>query len=522
MTRNSEDDIDYSLYLVTGRDLLPHGMDYLRSLEESLIGGVTVVQIREKIADTAEFLSVATASKVLCDKYNVPLFINDRIDIALAVGARGVHLGQTDMPIDIARKLLPPETIIGVSCNTLEHVKQAVRSGADYVGIGAVYGTQTKKLTSPEVGVRGVGPLLEALDGTEIKAVAIGGIKQSNLMRILHGSVSSTGHSLDGVAVVSEIVASRDPKTVSEELRGILNTFKDNTNSFKCKSILKADFIVEEVIRLMSSVKASNPLIHQITNTVVSTQSANITLALGASPIMAFDAQEMEDIAKVCGACLINIGTLTNATRDGMVKAGYYTNRNHKPVILDPVGVGASGFRKDSVQELLNAWQPSVIKGNAGELATIAGSTEVLSKGVDSVGPGFRDPISFVRNLALKERCVVVLTGTIDYISDGFYVIALSNGDEMLGKITGSGCIVGSCVATYCSATSSSSKSLVRPETLLGAVGGVLVLTIAAEVAAKRKDVQGRGSFLPALIDELGALTPDKIREMVKIQVYPA
>ncbi|KAK0505022.1 thiamine biosynthetic bifunctional enzyme Thi4 [Armillaria luteobubalina] len=520
MTRNG-DNIDYSLYLVTGRDLLPHGMDYLYSLEQSLIGGVTVVQIREKTADAAEFLSVATASKTLCDKYNVPLFINDRIDIALAVGARGVHLGQTDMPVDVARKLLPPETIIGVSCNTLGHVEQAVRSGADYVGIGAIYGTQTKKLTSPEVGVRGIGPLLQELDGTKVKAVAIGGIKQSNLLRTLHRSVSSTGHSLDGVAVVSEIVASRDPKTISEELRSILNIFKNNTSSFQCTSLLKPDSIVEEVIRLMGNVKDSNPLIHQITNTVVSTQSANITLALGASPIMAFDAQEMEDIVKVCGACLINIGTLTNATRDGMLKAGYYANRNYRPVVLDPVGVGASAFRKDSVQALLNAWQPSVIKGNAGELGTIAGSTEVLSKGVDSVGPGFEDPISFVRNLARKERCIVVLTGTIDYISDGFYVIKLSNGDEMLGKITGSGCIVGSCVATYCSVANSGS-SLVSSETLWGAVGGVLVLTIAAEVAAKRKDVQGRGSFLPALIDELGALTPDKIRKLAKIQVYPA
>ncbi len=160
----------------------------------------------------------------------------------------------------------------------------------------------------------------------------------------------------------------------------------------------------------------------QITNNVVATQSANITLALGASPIMATAPEEAEDIARICSACLINIGTLTTESKAGMLRTGYYANSFRKPVVLDPVGIGASAFRRSTVHgqcfqgllillidtnaktELMDRWQASVIKGNAGELATLAGSREVESKGVDSVGPGFKDPVSFVRNLARRER----------------------------------------------------------------------------------------------------------------------
>ncbi|EEB91438.1 hypothetical protein MPER_10198, partial [Moniliophthora perniciosa FA553] len=127
--------IDYSIYLVTGRDLLPAGKDFFETLEQvmlfaSLQGGVTVVQIREKKADTAEKSA-------------------NGVDIALAINASGVHVGQSDMPIAIARKLLPKGAIIGASCNNLEEVKKALTDGADYIGIGAVWATTTKALDKP-------------------------------------------------------------------------------------------------------------------------------------------------------------------------------------------------------------------------------------------------------------------------------------------------------------------------------------------------------------------------------------
>ncbi|KAF9453639.1 thiamine biosynthetic bifunctional enzyme Thi4 [Macrolepiota fuliginosa MF-IS2] len=523
--------VDYSIYLVTGRELLPPGKDYLESLEESLQGGVTVVQIREKNADTAEFIEIAKVSKIICDKYNVPILINDRVDVALAINAHGVHLGQTDMSVAQARALLPKGSIIGVSCNNVHHVKKAIGDGVDYIGIGAVWGTKTKNLTSPIIGVRGVGELLAALDGTNIKAVAIGGIKASNLLRTLHGCVSSSEHALDGVAVVSEIVASQTPKPATEKLARIFRAFKAEF-SLTPTAAPTTDVILERVGKLMEKVRGLGPLVHQITNNVVATQSANITLALGGSPIMATGPEEMEDLERVTGGLLINIGTLTSTTVEGMRRAGFYANAFRKPLVFDPVGVGATQFRRESVKELLNLYQISVIKGNAGELGAIAGSQEVKARGVDSVGSGFKDPVSFVRQLSRKERCIVVMTGSTDYISDGKTVVSLKNGHEILGKITGSGCIVGSSVATYCAVASAvaaeggtqsnTEGSLVSGDMLLGAIAGVLVLTVAAEIAVEKEYVHGPGTFLGGLIDVLWSLTPEDVAKRAKITVEVA
>ncbi|PIL34226.1 hypothetical protein GSI_03937 [Ganoderma sinense ZZ0214-1] len=550
--------VDYSLYLVTARDLLPEGKDYLESLEESIRGGVTLVQIREKHADTAEFLSVAQASKEICRRHNVPILINDRIDIALAIGADGVHLGQTDMPVEVARRLLPPNAIIGMTCNTVEHVKKAVEDAVDYVGVGPVWSTQTKKLTSPVVGVRGIGALLEVLDGTAVKAVAIAGIKSTNALHCIHGAVSAYGRSLDGLAVVSDIVASRDPYNAAKRIATIVQAFK--ANPLPCFSTFPptyaSDAIKLKVGELLSAVKKFSPLVHQITNTVVTTQSANATIALGASPIMATAPEEMEDLSAVAGSLLVNFGTIQNL--DGMLAAGFNYNLNRKPVVFDPVGVGATTYRRTSAAALLNAWQATVIKGNSGELAALANSTEVppdlpigvavralpltyasppsilraqvQAKGVDSVGAGFADPVSFVRNLARKERSIVVLTGVTDYVSDGTTVVRLSNGHPLLGEITGSGCMVGTSVATFCAGASmaeavnrpsnaAEDAKLVRGDMLVAAIGGVLAITVASELAAVRADVQGSGTFLPALIDELGALTAEKLETYGKVDV---
>lgn len=121
-----------------------------------------------------QFLQLALESQEVCRRYKVPILINDRIDIALATRADGVHLGQTDMPVSIARSMLPKGSIIGVSCNNIDQAETALKDGADYIGIGAVWGTVTKTLTSPIIGVRGVGEILHKLDGSKVKAVAIG------------------------------------------------------------------------------------------------------------------------------------------------------------------------------------------------------------------------------------------------------------------------------------------------------------------------------------------------------------
>ncbi|KJA27567.1 hypothetical protein HYPSUDRAFT_62643 [Hypholoma sublateritium FD-334 SS-4] len=522
---------DYSLYLVTGRDLLPPNKDYLTSLEESLQGGVTIVQIREKDLETNEFIDIARQSKVVCDKYNIPLLINDRIDVALTIGAAGVHLGQTDMPVEQARRLLPPDAIIGVSCNTVAHVQEAVRARVDYIGIGAVWGTQTKKLTSPIIGVRGVGAMLEALAGTDIKAVAIGGIKSTNLLRTLHGAVSVSNRALDGVAVVSDIVASPEPKQAAERLRIIISRFQayysTHPNGLHTSQLLTSESILDSVGRLITELRNRSPLVHQITNTVVANQSANVTLALGGSPIMATEPHEMEDMTRISGALLVNIGTMRVENVEGMVLAGTFANKFRKPIVFDPVGIGASTYRKEGVRSLLDVWQASVIKGNAGELAALAGTTEVESRGVDSVGSGFKDPETFVANLAKRERCVVVLTGPVDYISDGQRVAVLRNGPDVLAKITGSGCMLGSIIASYCATAAqlaaqdptSENGQLFKGDMFVAAITGVLVLTVAAELAVKRSDVKGPGTFLPGLIDSLWVLEPEHVQTLAMLSI---
>lgn len=196
------------------------------------------------------------------------------------------------MPVDVARSLLPKGTIIGVSCNTRQHVEVAVKDGVDYIGVGAVWGTTTKQLTSPVIGVRGVGDMLTVLDGTDIKAVAIGedepsmsiwlttisertgGIKASNLLRTLHGSVSSTMHCLDGVAVVSDIMASAEPHLAAKNLLDITQSFRTANSgqlqsaipisSLRPSGLLTRDTILDEVMRLMQSVRKVTPLVHQV------------------------------------------------------------------------------------------------------------------------------------------------------------------------------------------------------------------------------------------------------------------
>jgi len=151
----------------------------------------------------------------------------------------------------------------------------------------------------------------------------------------------------------------------------------------------------------------------------------------------------------------------------------------------------------------------------------------VQARGVDSLGSGFADPARFVRNLARRERCVVALTGVTDWVSDGTTVVKLGNGHSLLGDITGSGCLVGTCIATFCAGAWARAKNedstgkIVQGDMLMGAVGGILALTIAGERAAVRSDVLGSGTFLPALIDELYNLTPETVLEWAQVHVVP-
>lgn len=198
--------IDYSLYLVTDRDVVMD-TDIYTGVLDAIKGGVTVVQLREKRIGTLEFYNIAVKIKSITDKYEIPLIINDRIDIALAIGCAGVHLGQNDMPASIARNILGNNKIIGVSASTLEEAQKAEKDGADYVGVGAMFPTTTKD-DAKAVSIK---CLKEIKDGISIPVVAIGGINEKNVELLLPAKI-------DGIAVVSAILSKKNAKAAAEKL----------------------------------------------------------------------------------------------------------------------------------------------------------------------------------------------------------------------------------------------------------------------------------------------------------------
>ena len=198
--------IDYSIYLVTDEACL-HGRPLLECVEEALAAGVTLVQYRAKAANGGVLYAEACRLKELCDKYNVPLIINDRLDIALAVGAAGVHLGQDDLPCAVARRLLGEDFIIGVSAHNPAEAVQAVSEGADYLGCGAVFGTATKH----DVAKLGLENLRAIRKAVAVPMVGIGGITADNYAEVL-----ATG--ANGAAIVSGILAQDDIGAVVKKL----------------------------------------------------------------------------------------------------------------------------------------------------------------------------------------------------------------------------------------------------------------------------------------------------------------
>ena len=203
--------IDLSLYLVT--DNSDDVEKFLNTIEEGIKGGVTVVQIREKTADTLEFYNLALKVKEITTKYDVPLIINDRVDVALAIDADGVHVGQSDMLCSVTRKLIGKDKILGVSAATIEEAKKAEKDGADYIGTGAVFPTATKD-DAPKITKK---DLKEIVDSINIPVVAIGGITLENASQL-----NDTG--IAGLSVVSAIMSSENPKESSEKLLNIFNS----------------------------------------------------------------------------------------------------------------------------------------------------------------------------------------------------------------------------------------------------------------------------------------------------------
>ncbi len=203
--------INYTLYLVTDRNVLGN-KDLCESLEQAIQGGASLVQLREKNATTREFYNIALKVKEVTDKYSIPLIINDRLDIALAVDADGLHIGPDDIPVKIARNLLGPDKILGVSTSNIDEALEAQSQGADYLGVGAMFPTKTKKDTE-SVSLRELQLIKSSI---QIPVVGIGGINELNAKEVMNTGV-------DGIAVISAVLGKNDVYAAAKNLYNIIS-----------------------------------------------------------------------------------------------------------------------------------------------------------------------------------------------------------------------------------------------------------------------------------------------------------
>jgi len=252
----------------------------------------------------------------------------------------------------------------------------------------------------------------------------------------------------------------------------------------------------------LRELRERKPLVHQITNYVVMNETANATLALGALPVMAHAPQEVEEMASVAGALVLNIGTLSEHWIEAMLLAGKATKG---PIVLDPVGAGATHYRTDTAKRLLDELDVAVVRGNVAEVATLAGR-EAEIRGVESIGAE-GSPADLAREASRTLGCVVSVTGETDHVSDGERVIAISNGHELLGTVSGTGCMATAVTGSFLAAKPT--------EPLEAAAEALVAFGVAGEDAAR--DAKGPGTFHANLYDALYNLDPDTLDARAKL-----
>jgi hydroxyethylthiazole kinase len=251
-------------------------------------------------------------------------------------------------------------------------------------------------------------------------------------------------------------------------------------------------------------IRERKPLVHQITNYVVMNETANATLALGALPVMAHAREEVAEMAEIASALVLNIGTLSPHWIEAMLVAGRAAGARGTPVVLDPVGAGATRYRTEAAKRILDEVDVTVLRGNAGEVATLVG-VEAEVRGVESIG-GSGDAAELAREAARALGVVASVTGPVDHVSDGERVVAIANGHPLLASITGTGCM---------SSTVTGCFLAVADSPLDGAVEGLVAFGVAGEDAAR--EAKGPGSFHVALYDALAALDPATLDSRAKL-----
>ena len=255
---------------------------------------------------------------------------------------------------------------------------------------------------------------------------------------------------------------------------------------------------------ILEKIRRDHPLIQNITNYVVMNFTANVLLALGASPVMAHAIEEVEEMVGLANALVINIGTLSQPWIDSMAKAARAARDRSVPIVLDPVGAGATRFRTETARRLMDEAPVAVLRGNASEIMAVAGR-KAITRGVDSVG-GMDDAGSAAVDLAKNHGIVVAVTGAQDFVTDGSRIARVSNGHALMGRITGTGCAASAITGAFCAAES---------DAFAAAIGALVAFGIAGELAARPNP--GPGSFQVGLLDALDSIDSAVIRERARI-----
>ncbi|MGB8215211.1 MAG: hydroxyethylthiazole kinase [Anaerolineales bacterium] len=255
---------------------------------------------------------------------------------------------------------------------------------------------------------------------------------------------------------------------------------------------------------LLARIHDRHPLVHHITNYVVMNDTANLTLALGALPVMAHAKEEVAEMVAAAGALVLNPGTLSPEWVEAMLIAARRANELGLPVIYDPVGVGATSLRNQTGELFLSTLRLAVVRGNSGEVGALAGAGGQV-KGVESI-QDVNNPTQVARDLAYKYSTVVAITGQRDILSDGRRTLGVDNGDIMLKTITGSGCMATSAVAAFCA---------VESDALIASAAALACYGLAAQAATKR--AKGPGSFRAELLDSVYQLSPEQVESGVRI-----
>ena len=248
----------------------------------------------------------------------------------------------------------------------------------------------------------------------------------------------------------------------------------------------------------IAAVRTKSPLVHSITNYVVMNNSANALLSIGASPVMAHWKDEMEEMTAIAGALVINIGTLDTEWIEGMKAAGLAASRRGTPIVLDPVGAGATSQRTNAAWEIINLCHPTIIRGNGSEIMALV-DANVKSKGGDSSASS-DDALSAAKKLAAETGAVVVISGETDYITNGTDVFTVEGGNPIMTSVTGMGCTATALVGAF---------AAVEADTMVAATAAMAVMSLAGERAAV--NARGNGSMQMHFLDELYNLTPETL-----------